>query len=1154
LTANLLLANKGKDINMKTITLSRTLDQHTQQARIMSKNHRWMAGSAPVLSLNPIYAAVLGAFMIVSPLAQAQVDAASGNRYVPVLPQTSSAGASIAVLDGMYAANAKVGRIHVKVRNAGAPADGTSELTIDVTVYDLKDQLMTEPVLVTIENSGGRLQLLGSPTDEFGPSSKDADRLVPGTQLKVLNGSATFSLIAPSSAQDVTLRLTAGVAQAQGLIPFGLDLRDMIAAGLIEGSLRLSKQTSASTISPVRINDGFEQEITRLSRSTMSANGNQTTYAARAALFLKGKISGDTLLTMSYDTDKETRARLLADIRPEEFYPVYGDASIKGFEARSSDRLYVRVDKDRSFAMYGDFNTADGFSQSAGTGVVAGTNMRQLATYNRTLTGLKGHAENKQGFINAFAAYDTLKNVTEEIPTNGTSGPFAVKNISALENSEKVEVLVRDRNNLGTILSVTALARLNDYVFEPFSARILLNRALPSFDSSGNPMSLRISYEVDQGGDKFLVAGVDGQFNVSDTVAVGGAYIQDKNPNAPVTIAGVNAGVKLSEKTTLIAEFAQSKVGIVTAPIAIPAVNPGTLAMKSGNAARLELKHVDQALQASAYVNRTDTDFANTSAGTASNSGTQQIGAKASYIFNPIVTLNGDVQRSNDLATDANRLGATVGLTAKLNDTLAVRVGLRRSQEHGVLAGTVSGIDCNSAAGSTFAPASGGGFTGANSSTLLNLNGNNCTTAATSTGSTTNDSSSNTLVVGVDAKLTDKLGVSATLETGRSDVAGVNGTANRVELGATYQVAERTRVYARADSQRGLASQYAVDTTNKSSSLSLGIDSTYMQGGNVFSEYRLSDAIDGRQAQIASGLRNAWQIGDGLLLSTGAERLKLLAATGTKVGQNATALTAGLDYTKSELWKAGGKIEWRRLNNPAAASPDLLSQDTLLINVNAARKLDREWTLLGRNYYLATDNHGQKVNGWQDRFQIGFAYRPVDNTRFDALAKLEYKTENYINADNEYRKVIVGAVHANYHPSRPWWVSGRVAGKSVNEQFPTTEGGGNSTYKAFLVGGRVMYDITEKIDLGLNLSFMTGKANGQNGSSLQKSIGLEAGYALASNLWASVGYNASGYTDKDLASDYTGKGTYLRLRYKFDQDLLQSGNPFINNTLERPAR
>jgi hypothetical protein len=1085
------------------------------------------------------------------------LEQAASNAYVPVILADSNngfVGKPVAVLDGMYAGNANIGRIHVKIRNAGVPADGVSELTVDVTVFDLRDEPMNTPVLLTIENKGGRLQLLGSASDEFGPSRKDADRLVPGTQLRVDNGTATFMLIAPSTPQDVALRVTGGNSQASGVIPFGLDLREMIASGLVEGSLRLSKQSSGSTISPVRVDDGFEQEITRFSRSNVGSNGKTTETGVRAAFFLKGKISGDALLTMGFDSDKETRARLLRDLKPEEFYPVYGDASIKGFEARSSDRLYVRIDKARSFVMYGDYNTADGFSQSAGSGVVAGNNMRQLATYNRTLTGVKSHAENATGFVNAFAAYDTLKNVTEEQRTNGTSGPFAVNNRSAVENSEKIEILVRDRNNLANILSVISLARLNDYLFEPFSGRILLNRPIPSQDSNSNPMSLRISYEVDQGGERFLLAGVDGQLNLGKNAVIGATIVQDKNPNAPLTLVGVNAGVKIGDKTTVIAEIAQSKTAVGLAPIAIPALAPVTpLTETSARAARVEVAFKGDDVQASAYLKRTEAGFSNTSAGSVGN-GTQQAGAALTVVVSPKLSAIADIKLTDDLASDARTLGASVGVTAALSEAVKVRVGVRHSSETGVIASNAVGIGCNPAAGSAFAPSSGGGFTGSGSSSLLNVNGGiNCVPAASGAASSTNELTNNTLIVGIDAKINDKLTATASAEGGRSNGASnLVSNAGRFELGLGYQVAERTRLYARADTQRGLASQYGIDSSSKSSSVSLGIDSTYMHGGNVFSEYRLRDAIGGQESQWASGVRNAWQISDGLMLSTGAERLRILSGS----GQNATAATVGLDYTQSELWKAGGKLEWRRLNASAQTMVNsaIKSQDTVLFTVNAARKLDREWTLLARNYYLGTNNHGSVDNGWQDRFQIGTAYRPVDNNRFDALMKLEYKTENNINAQNEYRRVMVGAAQFNYHPSRPWWLSGRLAGKSVNEQFPANEGGGRDSYKAFLVGGRLIYDITEKLDLGLNLSVMSGKSGNQLGSSVQKGMGLEAGYAVASNLWASAGYNFTGYTDKDLTSDYTGKGAFLRLRYKFDQDLFQSNNPQINNTLERSPK
>jgi hypothetical protein len=49
-------------------------------------------------------------------------------------------------------------------------------------------------------------------------------------------------------------------------------------------------------------------------------------------------------------------------------YPVYGDASLRSFDARSGSKLYVRVDKDKSYALFGDFVTGDGFTPAGGAG------------------------------------------------------------------------------------------------------------------------------------------------------------------------------------------------------------------------------------------------------------------------------------------------------------------------------------------------------------------------------------------------------------------------------------------------------------------------------------------------------------------------------------------------------------------------------------------------------------------------------------------------------------------------------------------------------------------------------------------------------------------------------------------------------------------
>ena len=160
----------------------------------------------------------------------------------------------------------------------------------------------------------------------------------------------------------------------------------------------------------------------------------------------------------------------------------------------------------------------------------------------------------------------------------------------------------------------------------------------------------------------------------------------------------------------------------------------------------------------------------------------------------------------------------------------------------------------------------------------------------------------------------------------------------------------------------------------------------------------------------------------------------------------------------------------------------------------------------------------------------------MDDGRFDLLAMVEYKSESNINAGDEWRHVTLGSVHVNYHPSRPWWWSGRLAAKQVDERFPVLDGGVQASYKAWLLGGRLVYDMTENWDLGLLMSVMQGGA-GSGARSRQTAVGVEAGYLMRQNVWLSAGYNISGFRDRDLSNDYTAKGAYLRLRFKFDQQL-----------------
>ncbi len=1041
---------------------------------------------------------------------------------------------------GLSVASAPIDRIVVELDRNQVPADGQSPVKVTVRVFGPDGKPLARSGFVTIEHSGGRVLIPGARTDEFGPRGLDADRTTPGIQLAVKNGMASFHLLAPADAQEVRLRVSADGQVAAGTVSFVPDLRPMVAAGLVEGVINFHNKVA---LSPVRRGDAFEQEIEAWSREF---RGGKADVGARAAFYLKGMIRGDLLLTAAFDSDKITHARLLRDVRTDELYPVYGDSALRSYDARSGDRLYVRLDKDKSYVMYGDFVTGDGFSQMQGQGAVASLRQRSLGQYNRTATGARAHHETERMTANGFVFHDSLRAVVEEFASQG-SGPYGLRHNAVLEGSEKVEVIVRDRSQPARIVAVRPLVRLVDYSFEPFSGRILLSSFLPSVDANLNPMSLRVSYEVDQGGDRFWVGGGDLQFKLTEKIEVGGSAVSDRNGLAPYQLLSGNVTMKFDERSALVVELAQSTSTVNTNP-ANRNIAPGlanAVGEVDGMAARVEFVHQSEKAEARVSLGRSSSLFNNPSAPLAG--GRDELLARGAVKVADDWQIYAEALHSEDRTTSGGeRQAAALGAKWLPNSRLTVDGSLRLNRETigtnttGVV---ISPFSLTSGLSGSIATGSGGGAVGFGTQALDPVTG---LPLITQSGLTPQASSlpvgtkldSRSVRLGVGYRATDQWRLGAEFET---DISG--DERKRLALGADYAINPRTRLYGRAEHQTGWVQLNGVSDTQRSAdTLALGIDTTVLRETQLFSEYRLRDAISGRDLQLASGARHFWDLAEGVRADLALERVKVLS------GQTATvnAVAAGIDYAAHPLWRGSTRIE-RRHSGDVSGTAANDGFTTTLWQVMVARKLDRDWTLLGRNYLLRTD-YAARGDVMQDRFQVGLAYRDTDTNRINALGKVEFKheTDGSNAAVGELKsRAIIASAHADWHPKRPWWLTGRVAAKWQNDTF---EQGVQSRFRAGLVSGRAVYDITENWDIGAMAAVQIGQA-GAN----QHALGVEVGYLLQQNLWLSAGVNLTGFSgDADLAGyEYTRSGAYLRLRFKFDETLFKGGDRVVNRSLDR---
>ena len=1046
-----------------------------------------------------------------------------------------------------------VSKIGLKVDGENLPADGVSPTDVQLRLFDKDGQRITVDVDVTIEVDGGaRVLMPGRLTSESGADRGDIDRITPGVQQTVKNGALQFKLIAPYKPDPVTLKVSVRGVAEKVVVRYVPDLRDFIAVGLIEGRLR-SDKFDPGQITPARENDGFENELKGF---TKEFSGGKTKFGARAAVYLKGKVKGDYLLTLGYDSDKDTRKTLFDSIDPNAFYPVYGDSSVRGVDAQSSGKLYVRIDKKLSYFLLGDFTTAD--SNPA----------RTLSQYSRSLNGIRGHYEEGNVVANGFVSQQTFRQITDEFPARGVSGPYSVSNPNGVSGSEKIEILTRDRFRPVNIIKVTPVSRNLDYEFEPFSGQIVFRAPVPSFDDQLNPISIRIVYEIEQGGQKFFVYGADVRLKLTENLTIGVAAAKDENPAAPYEVSGVNISLKLSKNTEVIAEVART-TSVVNAPASgfnnnVSSNFNGKTGEQRGDAARVEIRHADEDLRARAYGLRSSVDFNNPSSGV--TGGKTELGASGAYIFSPKISVTGEVLSSKDtIGGSLNEQGA-LGVDLKATDRLTLGAGVRRVTQNSISLTQTTATNCANLAGTTTVP---GAISGYNTGYGISQTGNQsidpatglpivCNTAINAgapiapagldrtsmfvraaykvTDSLTLDGELQDVTgtdptslyrLGARWAATDRLNLSAETQRSFSD----NGS-GLYRLGADWRVADKTRLYSRFEKSTQYSGAYGLGVGPISSAFTLGVDTQYMQDGSLYSEYRLRDSASGREVQRALGLRNGWRLAEGLRMTTNVERL-------ASTSGNTSAAAVGLEYTASPVWKSSGRVEWREDANST----------NWLYTLGVARKLDSDWTMLAREYAnVVNPRTALGSNKFQSRFQLGFAYRPVDNNKFDALGLYERKD----NRDNSPGTQINSATdiisfRGNYHPSRTWWLSGRYAYKNVNELLLGTV---QDSYRAQLLGARVTYDVTNRWSVGGIFSVLQG-----SGGDRQYAYGLEVGYIVMDNLYATLGYNWRGFASSGKAAgltgnDYTNRGWVLGLRYKFDEDLFKKNEPAVNKTID----
>src|SRR5207302_8831088 len=289
--------------------------------------------------------------------------------------------------------------------------------------------------------------------DTVGPASSQV-------VVQLEGGEATLRLFSSGAPGEARLRAQTGQIEAQGEVHINSEMRKSILVGFGEMS--------------------FGNSIPEV-----GLRGEQGNVRKRVSLFYSGRVLGDNMLTLSYDSQRPInrtagRDRIFQLDPLDRVYPLFGDSSTRYEAAASNSKLYLRVDHKRSYAMFGDFET----DMNA-----------PLLGYARKLTGVKAHLENSRGdFVTITGARPDTTFARDVFPA-GSLGIMQLSNEEILPGSEVVLLEVRDRRNPEVIISRETLARSIDYNLDAANGRLFFLRYISTFDRALNLTQIVVTYE-----------------------------------------------------------------------------------------------------------------------------------------------------------------------------------------------------------------------------------------------------------------------------------------------------------------------------------------------------------------------------------------------------------------------------------------------------------------------------------------------------------------------------------------------------------------------------------------------------------------------------------------------------------------------------------
>lgn len=859
--------------------------------------------------------------------------------------------------------------------------------------------------------------------------------------------------------------------------------------------------------------------------------GNDETYRfGRVAGFVDGVFANGTRLRASVDTrDDELRDlfrdvtrrhpdQVLRQIEDRDVWVTTGDDSRTENLAPTSGKLFLRLERDNSHIMWGDFRPESDLSRVVRT--------------DRTLYGASGRWESDavtpdgeaRAALSGYAAQ--VDRLTQRDIFRGTGGSSYFLSRRDIESgTETLIVEVRDPLS-GRIVSSSRLIEGRDYRIDYVQGVVILNA--PLSPSAGGPgliadrplgdynVNLVAQYDYVPAAGAALADTFGGRAEawITPQLRVGASGARETSGLADNTLVGADLLLRRHDGTYLSVDIAQSEgPGLNARPSLTGGLDLDSDEVAAGMRGRQALGVRVEGRQDLAdyggkgyvlgwYEDR-EAGFWSPDYNAAEDQSSYGIDGSVG-VGRMTLTFGAEEARQN---ADRSGQKARVGVETALGSDLTLAVELAHLERRNLAATAPEGDNgsrTDLGARLTWDAAEDASYWIFGQASLHN------------SGDVASDSR---IGVGAEVDLTDAMALSAQVSTGEQGFAGTADLSYRPTAASTYRLGLREDATQAADlfgtGRRGLT---------------FGADRQINDAWAVTTETVMGGLRDHRSMLSTYGV--TYTPSDARTYSVGLLSGQTREADGTNVTRD--GLSFGLDHNYGEDLNYRLRTEYRedRSDNPARFT----RRESWLVSGEITYKTSDDWQFVGGlDLVLSSGEDVSLRDGRYVEGRLGYAYRPVDNDRLNALLGYTFLDDqpgaDQVNIDGDVngprqQSHILNAALSYDLDAR--WTLGLKYGLRQREQTDRISGDSFESLSHLGVA-RVDYRIVQKWDvMGEFRAFHSDNAETTDYAAL-----LGVYREISPNARIGVGYHWGGVSDDLRTIDPEKEGVFLNIIGKF---------------------